>query len=192
MTAPYSMLQGIDDTFDGVIVLGYHARAGSQNAVLDHTWNTKISNVWLNDTLVGEYGLNAAIAGYFGVPVIMVTGDQTTCAQTVELLGSLETAVVKQATGRFSAECLAPSIAQAAIREAARRALLRLKKGNIPRPFIIDAPVTVTIDFTQSNMADRAALLPGVIRDGLRISITAEDASEAFFAFRVAADIADI
>ena len=96
------MMQGIDESVDGVMFIGYHARNGSPNAILDHTWSSRtVANVWLNDILTGEYGLNAAVAGHFGVPVIMVSGDQTACAQVTELLGDVETAVVKQATRPF-------------------------------------------------------------------------------------------
>jgi len=186
-TAPFSMMQGIDDTFDGVIFVGYHARAGSQNANLDHTWSGKIANVWLNDILVGEFGLNGALAGYFGVPVIMVTGDQTACAQTMELLGAMESVAVKQATGRFSAELVSPTVTHPAIREAAKRALVRLKKGDVPEPFIVETPIMVTIDFMSNDLADRAERMPGAQRDGLRVSIPAEDMREAYLTFRMAA-----
>src|SRR5688572_2975635 len=125
--SPFSMMQGIDESVDGVIFIGYHARNGSSNAILDHTWSSKtVANVWLNDILTGEYGLNAAVAGHFGVPVIMVSGDQTACAQVMELLGDVETAIVKQATGRFAAECLTPQAAQELIFAKAARAVGRL------------------------------------------------------------------
>ncbi len=101
------MIQGVDQDVDGVIFVGYHARAGSQTGILDHTWSSRrVANLWLNDILVGEYGLNAAVAGHFNVPVIMLTGDQTACAQASDLLGNIETAVVKTAISRMAAECL--------------------------------------------------------------------------------------
>jgi D-amino peptidase len=189
-TSQYSMMQGIDESFDGVIFVGYHARAGSPAGVLDHTWSGKITNVWLNDILVGEYGLNAALAGYFGVPVIMLTGDQTACGQAAELLGALETVMVKQATGRFSAECLPPAVTQAAIREAAKRALLRVKKGDLPDPFILDTPVTVTVEFASSDMADRAERVPGSTREGTRVAVELADMREAYLAFRAMTGLA--
>ena len=106
--SPFSMMQGIDQGVDGVLFIGYHARQGSHPAVLDHTWSSsRVANVWLNDVLAGEYMLNAAVAGQYGVPVLMASGDQTVCAQILSQLGDVETAVVKQATGRFAAECLA-------------------------------------------------------------------------------------
>jgi D-amino peptidase len=189
-TSPFSMMQGIDESFDGVIFVGYHARAGSENAILDHTWSGKITNVWINDELVGEYGLNAALAGYFGVPVIMITGDQVVCAQASELLGQIETAVVKQATGRYSATCLPPAVAQEAIGVAAHRALARLKKDNVPDPYVVDIPVTITVEFISSDMADRAVRIPGAQRDGTRVAVTMPDMSAAYVAFRAMAGLA--
>jgi D-amino peptidase len=191
--APYSMMQGISETINGVIFVGYHARQGSPMAICDHTYSSKcVANLWLNDALVGEFGLNGALAGYYGVPVIMVSGDQTACAQTVELLGSVENAVVKQATGRFSAECLPPEVSQKLISDAARRAVSNLKRGHAPEPFIIDTPVLVTVDLMTSDMADRSARIPGAQRDGLRVSIEVPDMHVAYGAFRSIVALAGI
>jgi len=191
--SPYAMMQGIDETVEGVIYIGYHARQGSAYAVCDHTWSSKcIANLWLNDVLVGEFGLNGALAGYFGVPVIMISGDQTACAQTVELLGKMEIAVVKQATGRYSAECLAPEVTQKLISEAAKRAVASLKHRQSPEPFIVEAPVLVTVDFMSSDMADRAARMPGTQRDGLRVSVEVPDMQVAYNAFRTLAGMASL
>jgi D-amino peptidase len=183
--SPFSMMQGIDETVDGVFFVGYHARNGTPNAILDHTWSSKtVANVWLNDILTGEYGLNAAVAGHFGVPVIMATGDQTACSQIVELLGELETAVVKQATGRFAAECLAPAVTQGMISEAASRAVGRLLDGDVPDPFVLDVPVRVTVEFFTSDMADRACKIPFTQREGTKVSLTVDEMASAYLGFR--------
>jgi D-amino peptidase len=182
--SPLSMVQGIDEV-DGVIYVGYHARAGSPDGILDHTWSSKtVANVWLNDILVGEYGINAAVAGHFDVPVIMVTGDQTACTQTVELLGDLETAVVKHATGRYSAECLPPTVAQGMIQKAAARAVNRLGKGNTPMPFILEEPILLSVEFFNSAMADHAMRMPEVERDGTSVTLSLPDMLSAYNAFR--------
>ncbi|HMB23361.1 MAG TPA: M55 family metallopeptidase [Anaerolineales bacterium] len=183
--SPFSMMQGIDESVDGVLFVGYHARNGSSNAVLDHTWSMKsVANVWLNDILTGEYGLNAAVAGHFGVPVLMVSGDQTACAQVTELLGDVETAVVKQAAGRFAAECLAPDVTQESICLAAQRAVERLSEGDVPDPFVLDTPITVTVEFFSSDMADRATRMPFTKRAGTRVSLTVKEMASAYNGFR--------
>lgn len=183
--SPFSMMQGIDESVDGVMFVGYHARNGTPDAILDHTWSRMtVANVWLNDTLTGEYGLNGAVAGHFGVPVIMVSGDQTACAQVVEILGDMETAVVKQATGRYAAECLPPQVTQEMIFMSAARAVTRLQDGDVPDPFVLDAPIRVTVEFFTSDMADRASKIPFTQRDGTRVSLTTQEMASAYSGFR--------
>jgi D-amino peptidase len=189
--SPFSMMQGIDESVDGVMFVGYHARNGTQNAILDHTWSSRtVANVWLNEILTGEYGLNAALAGHFGVPVIMVSGDQTACAQVEELLGEVERAVVKRATGRYAAVCLAPQVTQELIFTSAMRAVARLVEGEAPDPFVLDVPVQVTVEFFMSDMADRASLLPLTRREGTRVSFTAHEMTAAYNGFRSLVNLA--
>jgi len=190
--SPFAMVQGIDTGVDGVMFVGYHARVGSQNAILDHTWSsTCVANVWLNGRPVGEIGFNAAVCGHFGSPVIMISGDQTACAEAVELLGAVETAVVKQARGRMAAECLPPERSRQKIREAAARAVRGLRAEQAPQPLRLEAPIRATLELVTSDMADRAALLPGATRlEGKRIEIVVDDATTAYRSFRSAVALA--
>jgi D-amino peptidase len=189
--SPFSMMQGIDDSVDGVMFIGYHARNGSPNAILDHTWSSKtVANVWLNDILTGEYGLNAAVAGHFGAPVIMVSGDQTACGQMTELFGHVENAVVKQASGRFAAECLSPEVTRDMICVSAKRAVQRLAEGDIPDPLVLDTPMTVMVEFFSSDMADRASLIPFTKRAGTRVSFTADEMDSVYRGFRAMVSLA--
>ena len=182
--SPLSMVQGVDEV-DGMIYVGYHARAGSPDGILDHTWSSsRVANVWLNDILVGEYGINAAVAGHFDVPVLMVTGDQTACTQTVELLGDLETVVVKHATGRYSAECLPPKVAQGMIEKAAAQAARKLARRKAPAPFILEEPILLSVEFFNSAMADNAMRMPESERDGTCITLSVPDMVAAYSAFR--------
>ncbi len=186
--SPMSMMQGVDSETGGVIFIGYHARAGSQNAVLAHTWSAgRIANVWLNQSLVGEYGLNAALAGHFNVPVIMISGDQTACEQAVELIGSMETAIVKRSTGYFSAECLPLKITLPLIREKSKQAVLHLRDKTTPKPFVVATPVHLAIEFRQPESADRSARLPGALRvNGLRVEFIIPTMLGAHAVFRAA------
>lgn len=190
--SPLSMVQGINGEISGVIFVGYHARAGSMNAVLAHTWsNSRVANVWLNDILVGEYGLNAAVCGHFGVPVIMISGDQTACAQARELLGPLVTVVVKQATGFFSAECLPPEITREQVFQAARSAVANLARKEGPKAFHLSTPVKVCVEFLVPHMADRVMRMPGATRlDGRRVEFTGKDMLDAYPGFRAAVALA--
>ena len=191
-SAPFGMLQGIDSDIDGVIFVGYHACAGSKNAILDHTWSSsRVANVWLNHKLVGEIGLNAALCGHFGVAILMVSGDQTACGEARALLGEIAVTVVKRATGRTSAECLPVQLSQQKICEAATKAVQQLASGKQTNPFKLAEPVTVTVEFLNSLMAEQACRLPGAERlDGRRIEFSAEDMPRAYTAFQTAVDLA--
>ncbi|MEW5869458.1 MAG: M55 family metallopeptidase [Chloroflexota bacterium] len=183
--SPLSMVQGIDSGVNGVIYVGYHARIGSQNAILDHTWSdVRVANLWINGALFGEIGLNAAVCGHFGAPVIMISGDQTACAEAETLLGPLEKAVVKRASGRMSAELYPPAVTQLLIQDAAARAVANLRQGQSPQPLRLPTPITMVIDFPQSEMADKAACLPGSQRSGRRLAYTAPDIVTIYAAFR--------
>lgn len=191
-TSQFSMMQGIDDSFAGVFFIGYHARASSENGILDHTWSTNFINVWMNDNLVGEFGLNAALAGTFGVPVVMISGDQTACRQARELLGNLEIAEVKHASGRHSALCLPPAESQMLIRNASLRAIGNIQKGLAPKPYVMQSPIQITIELVSSDMADRASRLPGSQRVGNKISFASLDMASAYKSFRAAAGLASL
>lgn len=182
--SPFSMVQGIGDDVDGVIFVGYHARAGTPQAILDHTWVGSTTGVWLNGTEVGEIGVNAGVCGHFGAPVIAISGCRAACAEAVALLGEVETAPVKVATSRTAAECLTPGAAMVLIRNAATRAVERLRSGEAPAPYVVETPVELAVEFNSSNSADGAALLPGARRDGRRLAYTAADMPEAYRIFR--------
>ncbi len=182
--SPWSMMQGVDQA-DGVLFIGYHARVGSHEAICDHTWSSRcVANLWINDNLAGEYTLNAGLAGHYHVPILMISGDQSACAQAREQLGPLETAVVKRATGRYAAECLSVEASQTLIRETAKRAVQHLLRKDAPPPFVVQTPVKVTVQLFTSDMADRAMLMPGAIRQDTKVSFVAEDMLRAYSSFR--------
>ena len=122
----HSMVEGLDEGFDAAMFVGYHARAGTTHAIIDHTYTDRVHEARLNGKPVGELGINAALAGTYGVPVVLVSGDQALAAEARELLGgTVETVVVKQAVGRFAASSVHPSEACRRIREGAAAALRR-------------------------------------------------------------------
>src|SRR5882724_11920611 len=127
---PRSMMQGIDEGgeggFDAALFIGYHARAGTRNAILDHTYADRIHEVRLNGKPVGELGLNAGLAGVHGVPVALVSGDSALAAEAKDLLGDgVATVIVKEAVSRHAAKSVAPAVACRMIREEVPRALTR-------------------------------------------------------------------
>lgn len=172
---PLLMMQGLDETFDAVVFVGYHAGEGQADAVLAHTMSgLDVFEIKLNGIVVQEAGFNAAIAGEFGVPVVFLSGDQTICDDARNLLGALETAAVKEATGYYSAKMMHPEEAQRLIREGVRRGVERRDELS---PFKMDHPVEMEITFKNTVNAELAAQLPGVERpSGNTIAFTAEDA----------------
>jgi D-amino peptidase len=181
----FSMMQGIGESVDGVMFVGYHARQGTPRAVLDHTWSARcVQAVWINDALAGEYTLNAALAGQFDVPVLLVTGDVAACTQVSELISSIETVVVKSASGRFAADCQPPTVTQPLIEAAARQAARRLAAKTAPSPYKPQRPIRLAVQFQSSDMADRAVVMPGMSRDGCKLSASLPDMVTAYRTFR--------
>jgi D-amino peptidase len=178
---PWSMMEGIEGGFDAALFIGYHARAGTRHAILDHTYADRVLDVRVNGRPLGELGLNAAVAGAHDVPVELVSGDSALAAEAVELLGDqILTVVVKEAVGRHAAKSIAPAVACRLIREGAVRALKRRSK-----PFAIKGPATFEVDFHQSISADLAEVCPGVQRTGARtVTFTQQDYLEAFRTWR--------
>jgi D-amino peptidase len=190
--SPFSMVQGASAGADAAFFIGYHARAGSWNAVLDHTWSAaRVANFWINDRITGETGLNGALCGHFGIPVVMVSGDQTVAAEACEWIDGVETAIVKKACGRYSAELLNPEQTHKIITATALRAGRAVASGKAPAPIKVTTPVTLRVEFFHSNMADSAVLAPGARRiDGRKIEIEAADMAAAYLAFRALVSLA--
>lgn len=176
---PYSMMQGIDASFDVALYTGYHAAAGTQNAILDHSYSSAtLRQIKLGNLVVGEAGLNAALAGHFKVPVALVTGDATAVAQTKKLISQVEAVSVKEPIGRLAARSYQPVEARRRIKEGATRALKRAKDL---KPLVIPRPVNAELEWTFTAMADRCMLIPGMTRVGPRtVAYKARDAEQVF------------
>ncbi|HEY8531264.1 MAG TPA: M55 family metallopeptidase [Limnochorda sp.] len=177
---PLGMMAGIDGTFDAAFFVGYHARGGHYG-VLAHTWSSLVTSVRLNGQEVGEWGLNAMIAGHFGVPVVLVTGDDQLAREIREGLPGAEMVVVKQALSRYAAVSLPREEATAAIRAAAARAL---RQARSVAPFRPAAPIRLEVEFGTPERADEAAAMPKAERTSARgVAFTADDGLEAWRAF---------
>ncbi|MFQ5927933.1 MAG: M55 family metallopeptidase, partial [Terriglobia bacterium] len=175
---PLLMMQGIDETFDAALFIGYHAAEATPGSVLAHTMSgRRVLWIKLNGTRVPEAGFNAAIAGHFGVPVVLIAGDQGIIAQTRQLVGDIEAAEVKRGYGVTSAMTLHPTAAQQLIRERTRAALARLKDF---QPYRLPTPITLEIAFKSIVDAEILAMLPGVERpEGNVVRFRARDMVEA-------------
>jgi len=186
---PWSMMEGIDGGFDAAMCIGYHARAGTKNAVLDHTYTDRVLAARLNGRPVGELALNAALAGAFGVPVVLASGDSALAAEAKELLGdAIHCVVVKEAVSRQAAKSIAPAVACRLIHDAAADAL---RQKPLPRPYTITPPIALEVDFQMTVMADMAELVPGSKRTAPRtVAYSHDDYREVFRAWRALYNLA--
>ena len=165
---------------DAAIFLGYHAMAGTEKAVLDHTFDQHtIYGLAINGRKMGETGVNALLCGALGVSVIMVSGDDALCLEAGSLLGrQLETCSVKEGLGRAAALCLTPESSAELIRSGVKRAVERLKKGEFA-PFTPAAPYLLEVTLMNTLQTDAASLVPGAVRTAARtLRFETEDALE--------------
>lgn len=183
---PLSMMEGIDSAPDAVVFLGYHAAAGT-DGLLAHTYlENQITGVWLDGVRASEGRLNAALAAEYGVPVILVTGDDYCCADADGYAPGAAKAIVKRGVSRYSAVCLPPARSAEVIREAAAHGVQSAGRGE-PR---IGAH-EIEVEFDASHLAAAAALIPTVEQRGTtRVGFHAETMTEAMRAFKVVTQVA--
>lgn len=175
---PLEMMQGIDGGFDAALFIGYHASINTPAAVRAHTISSsRFYDVRLNGKHASEAMLNAAIAGYFGVPVILISGDDAIIAEAKSTIDpSMVGVIVKQAIGYHSADSVAPEVARAMIRDEVKVGLTRLPSY---RPFVLPGPVRLEIAFKNMINAEILAFLPNVDRiDGASIGFTGKNIIE--------------
>lgn len=172
-------LEGLDESFDLMFAVGAHSMAGTPDGILTHTLShTGIDNMWLNERLVGEIGLWAALAGHYDVPLALVTGDSAAVKEAEALLGNVETVAVKEATSRFAAKCLHPQVSRKLIREAARRAVSKAGKFCPYKPRL---PIELRAEYHDSERADRISQRKGAKRiDGRTVSCRGNNILEIY------------
>ncbi|HEY9680408.1 MAG TPA: M55 family metallopeptidase [Oculatellaceae cyanobacterium] len=175
---PYSMVTGVKG-HQAALFVGYHAKVGTAKGILSHTYRAKVFfDVRLNGKSVGEAGLNAALAGWFGVPIALITGDTAACRETIDLIGDVHHAVVKDGVSRYAGVCFPREQVMDILHRTTLHALKDASSWKLYKP---DPPYTIGITFVDPNMADAAELLPIVKRTGDRdIEITNDDYSQAF------------
>lgn len=179
---PFSMVQQIDGAFGGAFFTGYHGAMGDANATLCHTYTPAvIYDVRMNGVRCSEATLNAALAGHFGVPVLLITGDRVTVESAKAQMPWITGAVVKESIGNYAVDSISPQAAQEAIRSGAAQAV---KNAASAKPFRFDPPITMEIDLTRVEQADYVSLIPGFERSGPRqVRFTHEDYPTVFRAF---------
>jgi D-amino peptidase len=176
-----NMVEGIDASFDAAVFVGYHAKAGTANAVLDHTSTGDVVDLSINGISMPEAGIMALLAGYYRVPVVFLSGDQAICDHARSLFGKLETVAVKEGIGSAALN-LHPEVAIERIRagvEAAVRGRARYK------PYTLRAPLSMVLKLNREQMVFEGALYPGVKRTGdWELTYVAKDMLDLMLAYR--------
>ena len=183
---PLSMTEGVgeapDGSFDGAVFIGYHAGAGNARGVISHTYSSAtVLALRVNGTPHNEACVNAIRLGHFGVPVLLVAGDDALASEIEALLPWAERVVVKRGLGYSLADSLSPRAARSAIREGVKRAIERIDQMQLYQPTL---PLRGELDLRLPMMADHAAVLPGVERIGPRtIAFSAPDGDRFYRLF---------
>jgi D-amino peptidase len=174
---PLNFLQGMDPDCSGIFYTGFHAKAGTDASAMSHTWSLNLNDLRIAGQSTGEFGLIAYVAGHFGVPVLLVTGDQTACDQTESFLnGRVVKAVVKEGISQTGAINMHPLKAQELIEQQAELAMELIGKAE---PTVLPPNTTVELDFDHQVRADAAAKNHGVERIGERsVAFVANDGIE--------------
>lgn len=159
---PLMMMEGIDSTFSAVMFIGYHSGTTNPQGVRAHTISSAtFAAVTLNGQPMSESTINAAIAGHFGVPVVMVSGDEQAVGEVQKLIGNVEGAVVKRSISFHAAAVMTPEASQALIRAKAKAAVLRIKDF---KPVAATGPFRLELTYKSYTPAEMMSYLPGTDR----------------------------
>ncbi|MGF1238123.1 MULTISPECIES: M55 family metallopeptidase [unclassified Streptomyces] len=183
-----SMVEGVQHgDVDGIAFIGYHAGAGMEG-VLAHTYlANQITGVWLNDVRASEGLLNAQVAAEYGVPVVLVTGDDLACEDALGYAPEALKVAVKDHVSRYAAVCRTPARTAADIRAAAKQAA-ELAVRHEPAEA---GPFTVAVEFDAEHLAMAATVVPGVSRIGERkVAYTSATMYEGIRTFKAVTTIA--
>jgi len=177
---PKSMMEGIDASFDAAIFIGYHAKAGTPDATIEHTMSGSVTDMSINGVSLPEGGFNALIAGLYGVPVVFASGDRALCEQIKGLLGEIETVAVKEGIGG-AALCLHPEVSREKIKAGVEKALRSPGKY---KPYKMSPPYTLVLKLKDESMVEKGLFYPGVKRTGeWELTYTSNDLLDILKAF---------
>ncbi|MFH1763729.1 MAG: M55 family metallopeptidase [Gemmatimonadota bacterium] len=179
---PKGMMEGIDGSFDAVVFIGYHARAGTADAIIDHTSTGNVVDFAINGRSLPEAGYNALMAGHHGVPVVFVAGDKAVCDQVTELFGEVATFATKEGIGAASLG-LHPEAAQMGIRTGVAEAV---RNRSQYRPFTMAPPYTLVLKLKSEASIYNGSFFPGAERTGdWELTFTSDDIFQVMYAFNV-------
>lgn len=172
-------LEGLDETFDGIMFIGHHGREGDSHAVISHTLaGICVTEMMINNQVVGETEMNAMVAGEFKVPPIFISGDDIYVEEVKQTLPDVESVIVKYAKDRLSAELIHPEVVQKEIEIATEQAVKQVKEH---KPLTITGPITFEIEFKGPQQAHMTSTIPSVnMISPTRIKFTCDDMVTAY------------
>lgn len=172
----YPMLE----EYDAVVLLGYHAMAGTQDAILEHTYSSaNVQNMEINGVRVGEIAVDAAIAGEYGKPVIMVSGDDKACAEASHFLPDVVTAQVKRGLACQGGVLMPPERAHSLIYH---KAIEAVKKADRVQLFRFMSPIKCKIELVERGQLPRSSVRPYMqVLDGRSFLVGADTVEQALW-----------
>lgn len=174
---PDLMMSGISEDFDAALYVGYHSMKGTLNGVFAHTIaGGTVDGVFINGRETGEFGINAALAGWYNVPSVFVSGDDSVSREAKDFVPNIKTAIVKWGVSRLAAKCLHPEKGRTLIKHTVKEALENM--GGI-EPYKVSEPVEVKLRYASSTMADAASILNYDRVDGRTVKATFKKYPEA-------------
>jgi D-amino peptidase len=176
---PLSMVQDAGSGFGGAFFIGYHGGAGDADAVLSHTYTPSvIYEVHVNGERCSEATINAGLLGYYGVPLLLITGDRTTVEGVQAQMPWVRGVVVKESIGNFAASSITPATARRAIAAEAKAAVEGAADAQL---FRFELPVSLDVQLVKVEQADLVAMIPGFERTGSRSVRFVHDDFEVIF-----------
>ena len=173
-------MAGLDESYDRVVFFGYHAGIGSVNALMDHTYsNTTFHNVWINGIRMNEALINAAYAGYLGVPVAMIVGDAALRDEMKDFLDKVVYVTTKEGLGRYSAKFVSKKKLERDIRDATNRAIKKEREDL--RIYRFEPPIELKVETAKTEFADALEMIPAAERiDGRILNFVHDDYAVVF------------
>ncbi len=154
---PYNMMFGLDESFDGVMYIGYHSPAGNPNFAMSHTSTGNSLYIKLNNKYMSEFMLNTYTAASMNVPVLFIAGDEEICRQAKELAPSIETAVTKSGVGS-STICVPRDLVLRRIASGVKKALAEVKRETL----VLPEEFTYEVTFKDWKKAYQMSFYPGM------------------------------